>query len=145
MEKEKVLFVVLGGTGDLTTRKLFPAFVDLIEKELIDKNSVFLGMSRKDFTDSDYKEFLVKNSKIKDLKDIKLRYLRGDFTDFSGIKSLKEFIHKNGLQNLNRIYYLSTSFNLFPNIINSLKKNELHKSLGFTRIVFEKPFGSDLN
>src|SRR3990167_4058731 len=95
MEKEKVLFVVLGGTGDLTTRKLFPAFVDLIEKELIDKNSVFLGMSRKDFTDSDYKEFLVKNSKIKDLKDIKLRYLRGDFTDFSGIKSLKEFLSIN--------------------------------------------------
>lgn len=145
MEKEKVLFVVLGGTGDLTTRKLFPAFTELIEKELIDKNSVFLGMSRKDFTDSDYKEFLVKNSKIKDLKDIKLRYLQGDFTDFSGIKSLKEFIHKNNLQNLNRIYYLSTSFNLFPNIVNSLKKNELHKSSGFTRIVFEKPFGSDLS
>ena len=142
---EKIFFIVFGGTGDLTTRKLFPAFVDLIEKGLIDKNSVFLGMSRKFFTDLDYKNFLVKNSKIKDFTDINLRYLRGDFTDFSGIKSLKEFIHKNGLQNLNRIYYLSTSFNLFPNIINSLKKNELHKSLGFTRIVFEKPFGSDLN
>jgi len=142
---EKIFFIVFGGTGDLTTRKLFPAFVDLIEKGLIDKNSVFLGMSRKFFTDLDYKNFLVKNSKIKDFTDINLRYLRGDFTDFSGIKSLEEFIHKNGLQNLNRIYYLSTSFNLFPNIINSLKKNELHKSLGFTRIVFEKPFGSDLN
>ena len=147
--KEKDLtFVLFGGTGDLTRRKLLSAFSNLIQKGLISKKSTLIEVSRRDYTDNDYIDFLTKESderNIKTLKKLNIRYVKENFADKSNFSNLKKVLSECELKECNRIYYLATSFKFFSNIVQGLKKSNLHKKdKGFTRIVFEKPFGNDL-
>ena len=156
MQKEKLTMVVFGGTGDLAKRKLFPAFAELISDSIIAKNSLIVGIAREDLSDEDYKKIICDslelNGKTKEVKskleNVRIKYLRADFSQKDSGKKLKEFLDKYEDKENDRIYYLATSYKLFPNIVNELKNNGLHKnnkSGGFTRIVFEKPFGNDLD
>ena len=150
MKKESVTFVLFGGTGDLTTRKLVPAFAKLIHEGKIKSNSRVIGVSRGNYNDDSYKNLLISGVANKEekgyIKKLKIKYLNADFSKEDGLKGLQPLVsvcepgHK-----CSRIYYLSTGFRFFPNIVKELKRYGLDdKSDGFTRVVFEKPFGKDL-
>jgi len=52
-------------------------------------------------------------------------------------------VSENG-KKVNRLFYLATSYNLFPKIVQELKKNGLlNKGENWSRVVFEKPFGDN--
>lgn len=150
MEKEGVTFVLFGGTGDLTRRKLVPAFGELVHDGKISRNSTIIGISRKKWSDAEYKKFLIDSVSEKDkkghIKRLKIKALRADFTEKGGLDELRTEMNKCELGGkCNRIYYLATSFKFFPNIVRELKRYHLDKQKeGFTRVVFEKPFGEDL-
>lgn len=144
MQKKSITFILFGGTGDLVKRKLVPAFAQLINNQIIGKNSAIIGISRKPFTDAQYKEFLLSsvNGEEKNrIKGINIKYFKGDF-ESSALNGLKEFIEKSE-EARNRIFYLATSFKFFPVIVKELKKQGLSSKTD-ARIVFEKPFGNDL-
>ncbi len=147
MENKEVSFVLFGGTGDLVKRKLVPAIARLVQEGKIRGDSTIIGISRKSWTDEEYKKFLVESVVREEKEHIKMldiRFFQGDFLE-KGLKGLNDLIKKSERKNCNRIYYLATSFKFFPAIIKELKKQGLNKKKdGFTRIVFEKPFGSDL-
>ncbi len=148
MEKKEVTFVLFGGTGDLVKRKLVPAIARLVHEGKIRDDSTIIGISRKHWTDEEYKKFLVDSvlseSEKKYIKNLDIKFFQGDFSS-GGLNGLKKLIDKYEKKECNRIYYLATSFKFFPSIINELKKQDLDKKKdGFTRIVFEKPFGKDL-
>ena len=67
---EKFTIILFGGTGDLAKKKLFPAFVYLIKKRILGKNSTLIGISRKEFSDEKYKEVLSENISEEDKKFI---------------------------------------------------------------------------
>jgi glucose-6-phosphate 1-dehydrogenase len=144
-----VSFVLFGGTGDLTRCKLVPGFADLIHRGVIGKGSKVIGVSRKPLSDAEYKKFLVDSVSDEDYKKhvrtLDVSYLSMDVTKSTDFKKLEKAMAFCGIQGCNRVYYLATSFKFFPDIVNGLKKYDLHKvHKGFTRIAFEKPFGKDL-
>jgi len=150
MKKESVTFVLFGGTGDLTTRKLVPAFARLAHEGKIKSNSTVIGVARGSYNEKSYKKFLIggisDKKEKKHIKKLKIRYLNADFSKKGGLKALQPLVSicEPGYK-CSRIYYLSTGFRFFPNIVRELKRYGLDdKSEGFTRIVFEKPFGKDL-
>lgn len=150
MKKERVTVVLFGGTGDLTKRKLVPAFAEMIHDSLLSKNSTIIGVSRKNWSEEDYKKFLMAGGKDKRersyIKSLDIKHITGDFTKECGVTGLKEIMSKcEKGYSCNRIYYLATSFKFFSRIVGELKRYGLHKgSNGYTRVVFEKPFGNDL-
>ncbi|MAG76033.1 MAG: glucose-6-phosphate dehydrogenase [Colwelliaceae bacterium] len=149
MKKEVVSFVLFGGTGDLTRRKLVPAFADLVHRGELSERSTIIGISRKDLTDKQYKKFLIDSISGKKekahIKKMDVKYIKGDFSKPGGIGALKKELAHCEITGCNRIYYLSTSYNFFPVIVKELKRLGLSKVVkGFTRVMFEKPFGSGL-
>ena len=142
-----VTFVVFGGTGDLTKRKLAPAFAALLKDGVLTKGSTIIGVGRSDYNDKSYKELLVKSAgaSLKDyIKKLDVRYYQGDASVESSLKGLKDLIDESGKKNCERIFYLATSFTLFDDIIKEIHKYKLDKGGCSAKIVFEKPFGHDL-
>ena len=149
VKKEALTFVIFGGTGDLARTKLAPAFSRLIAEGVLKKNSTFIGISRKKMTDNGYRKFLtesVKNSKEKyRFEEINVRYLAIDFSKKENIEKLAQALPFCEIDKCNRIYYLATSYKLFPEILKGLRRfGLLSKNDKFNKIVFEKPFGEDL-
>ncbi len=148
MEKKEVTFVLFGGTGDLTKKKLVPAIANLVHEGKIREDSTIIGISRKKMSHEQYKKYLVDSIKDKGDKEyigkLDIKFFNGDF-DKGGLKGLNELMTKCELDGCNRICYLSTGFRFFPSIVKELKRQGLENvKKGFTRIVFEKPFGNDL-
>lgn len=148
-KKKVVTFVLFGGTGDLTRKKLVPAFANLVDRGVLSKSSTLIGISRKSFSDKQYKKFLVKSIRNKNERKLvgklNVKYLEGDFSNPECFKRLKEMMSNCETRGCNRIYYLSTGFKFFPRIVSNLKRYNLNKAHnGYTRIIFEKPFGNNL-
>ena len=137
------VFVVFGGTGDLMKRKLAPAFAKLFLSGVLNKDSAIIGVSRKKMSDEEYRSLLVSSLYEKKeqeaLRQLSVFYRAGDASREEGLHDLIELL-KNYTR-AEKVFYLATSFTLFPDILSTLKKAGLDKN---SKIVFEKPFGSDL-
>lgn len=141
---KSISFIIFGGTGDLTKRKLIPAIYNLVQNGKIEANSLIVGIGRKDYDDGSYRNYLIDGLKEEDRKKVErlnIKYFRGDVSDKDKINRLREFLDKNEQKKSERVFYLATSYTLFPSIINELKEQGLNEGV---KIVFEKPFGKDL-
>ncbi|MEK6825532.1 MAG: hypothetical protein AABY00_01975 [Nanoarchaeota archaeon] len=139
---KNVVFVVFGGTGDLMKRKLAPAIAKLVVSGIMNKDSVIIGVSRKKMSNEEYQSLLVNSaheSEKEALRGLQVLYTSGDASRPRGLDSLMELLNK--YTNYEKIFYLATSFTLFSPILSVLKKAEFDRG---SKIVFEKPFGSDL-
>ncbi|MDO8563847.1 MAG: hypothetical protein Q7R87_02475 [Nanoarchaeota archaeon] len=143
-----VSFVLFGGTGDLVKRKLAPAFADLLARKVISKRSKIVGVGRKPFSDKEYKQLFidsVEGNLKKEIQSLDVNYVSADFSNPGEVGKIGESLKHCDISGCNRVYYLSTGFKFFPSIVEGLKRYGLDKEKkGFTRIVFEKPFGSGL-
>lgn len=154
-------FVILGATGDLTKRKLIPAIYKLIEDKKIEKFSL-IGVAITD-TNSDTmlesaKGFIdhINEKSWEKLKKAsyfsKLDFY--NFEDYKNLRSLIDQVEKKQDLKGNRLFYLATMPQHFATITGALAqsgivdKKDHHKHSehvgGWTRIVYEKPFGFDL-
>jgi len=147
-------FVILGTTGDLTKRKLIPAIYHLIKNKKI-KNFAFIGSA---ITNTTIEEILQKSQKFISKLDNKIwknliqasYYCQLDFHNSNKYQQLKELItmveKKHNLAG-NRIFYLATLPHHFEMITANLSKNKIvqkNKKIPWSRVVYEKPFGHDL-
>ena len=152
------LVVIFGGTGDLTHRKLIPALYDLACVGCTTRNFQVLGIGRTKLDDAAFSARLhdgaaqskdTRNFTEEGWKDFaeRLHYLVGDAGKREFYPELKKKIvelQKNGASK-NVLFYISTSASLAPPIVEGLGEAGLAKnSEGWTRIILEKPFGSDL-
>tara|TARA_Y100000310_G_scaffold57396_1_gene52590 strand:- start:1821 stop:3242 length:1422 start_codon:yes stop_codon:yes gene_type:complete len=144
-------FIIMGATGDLAQKKLFPAIHRLISKNKIGKNFSVVGIGRKDFTKEKFAELVKKNIKgnestLKILEE-RLYYHKLNFDTKQGYKELGSFLNFTELKHKtkkNRLFYLATLPRHFKSIAQNLRKHGLVKRKGnWSRVVFEKPFGSD--
>ncbi len=147
-ENKSITIVVFGGTGDLIKRKLVPAFSNLLKSGTLGGESRIIGIGRKDFSLEEYKKFLANgdNKLIINIEEMSIFYFKAEISQKNGLKELKVFLDniENG-EETNRIFYLATSYQFFPNIVNELKALGLNEqNNGFSRIAFEKPFGFSL-
>jgi glucose-6-phosphate 1-dehydrogenase len=154
------VMVIFGATGDLTSRKLLPALYNLAKSNLLSREFAIVGIGRNDYSTEAFRQHMGEQlqnfatTKVEpELRDWLLRrlyYVRGEFND-PGLytrlaQALAEVDTKHNTQG-NYFFYLATSPAFFGVIVDNLGVSGLAKQENghWRRVVFEKPFGSDLD
>lgn len=151
--------IIFGGSGDLTSRKLIPALFNLFIDGYLPDDFIVAGVGRTSFGGDDkYTEHLLKGvksfSRRKDnIDDLwnkfkeKVCYLELDLKKDESFASIKDWIlgkTKGWKEHPIVIYYMAVAPQLMPDIAAKLHGQKLCDDPKATRIVFEKPFGRDL-
>jgi glucose-6-phosphate 1-dehydrogenase len=152
-------FIILGATGDLTKRKLIPAIYWLVKDKKIDKFAIIgVANSKSNINQilSESKKFIKKvDGRVWRSIEASCYYQQFDFykpQDFLNLKDVISIVEKKHKLSGNRLFYLATWPQHFEVITKNLVKsgivekyeNQKQKKVGWSRIVYEKPFGYDL-
>jgi len=146
-------FIILGATGDLTKRKLLPAIYHLLENGDL-QNFFIIGAARRPVTAasllSEVKKFIPQiRSEIWAQIEKRTSYVPLRFTekkDYAVLKSNIESIEQKHHLPGQRLFHLATLPDHFSDITLGLLDSGLseEQKSGWTRVVYEKPFGHDL-
>ena len=156
---EPNVFVIFGGAGDLTWRKLMPALFDLSRSQSIPEHFSILAVDRVELSvDQLHKRLhegvnqFSRSGKIagKEWSEFAkhIRYLQGDFkgkTTYSDLSDQCAKLDKDWNAKAQRIFYMATPPSLFGEIPRFLEQAGLASDRERARIVVEKPIGYDLD
>jgi len=150
--------VVFGGTGDLTRRKLIPAFYNLyLSKDMpAHFHIVLIGRSADD--EGAFKNDLLEGvnefsrtgkakKKTWDAFCKNISYQQGDFfaeATYTTIRTTLEALDKKYKQRASRMFYMAIAPQFIEPVTEHLHKYKLCPQAKHDRIVIEKPFGTDL-
>jgi len=142
------IFIIFGGSGDLTRRKLIPALQELSRQNLLPDKFAVLGVGRTRYTDATYREMMAGN--LQDKKELipSLHYLSMDpekREDYSRLAERLSEIIREQQMDPGYIFYLATPPALYNSIPVFLADAGLtsQEDGSWRRIVLEKPFGTD--
>ncbi|MES2430022.1 MAG: glucose-6-phosphate dehydrogenase [Bacteroidota bacterium] len=151
--------VVFGGTGDLTKRKLIPAFYNLYLSTNMPENFRIILVGRTEDKDETFKKELLaginefsRNGKA--LEKVwhefskKLFYLQGDLVLPSLYTDLKVMLNKFDKETASRnqrLFYMAIPPKYIENVVDGLYNTKLCDKVNADRMVVEKPFGTDLD
>ncbi|XP_058798899.1 glucose-6-phosphate 1-dehydrogenase-like isoform X3 [Phymastichus coffea] len=143
-------FILLGASGDLSKRKIYPALWTLYRDNLLLPNTRFFGFARTprsvDYIRNNCEPYVTLRPGEEQLYDEfwKFNYFvngtDGGEQDYAVIDQFVEKFEDG--QEGNRIFYMAIPPDIFPNASRFIKKNAMSKR-GYTRVVIEKPFGRD--
>jgi glucose-6-phosphate 1-dehydrogenase len=152
------LIFIFGGSGDLNYRKLSPALYNLFIDDWMPEKFGIVGIGRTPYNDEDYRVRLLNG--IKHFSRRKgeadghwtefskhVSYLPMDAekdNDYSKIADLVKAKEAEIGEHPNVIFYLSVAPQLMPDIAKKLGALNISSETATTRLVFEKPFGHDL-
>ena len=152
--------VIFGATGDLTHRKLVPALYNLAADGDLPPGTVVIGFARRDKSDDVFRQEMEEATKKFSRQPVQqelwdhfaqnLFYHRSEFDKDEGYTSLAERVDQlDKDHNLGgrRMFYLAAGPEQFEPILSRLKGSGLNQSGaegGWSRVVVEKPFGTDL-
>ncbi|MCB1460484.1 MAG: glucose-6-phosphate dehydrogenase [Nitratireductor sp.] len=143
-------YVVFGGTGDLSERKLIPALYHRACDGQIIGGSRIIGAARADMTSEEFREFarnaLREHVRAEELKEETLNgfierfhYVAVDAKSERGWEELKALL---GDEDRVRAFYLAVGPSLFGDIAAKLHAHGMVRDR--SRLVIEKPIGKDL-
>jgi glucose-6-phosphate 1-dehydrogenase len=150
--------VIFGATGDLARRKLLPGIYNLAHEGALPERFNLIGVSRGDESDEGFQE-IARDSikqfsrrdadpKVLDSLVSRMRYVAGSFDEDDMYDRLGVVAHEfdeEAATPFNRLYYLSVAPSFFPLIAQKLGEHGLaHCEGAETRMIIEKPFGTDL-
>jgi glucose-6-phosphate 1-dehydrogenase len=157
---EPCSIVIFGASGDLTARKLIPAFYHLCKDKQMPPAFRIIGFARREKSAESFRQELRQAldqfSRTKPVDDkvwaefsANIFYCQGEFSDPQAYKKLEQQLSSFGDEKLrnNLLFYLATSPSQFGQVAEMLHDaGLLHKEQdrGWQRIVVEKPFGHDL-
>jgi len=145
-------YIVFGGTGDLSERKLLPALYQRQLAGQLSEPTRIIGASRATLDDQAFRQFAAE-ALSQQLKDDeydeaevarfldRLHYVSIDATSDRGWDDLARLLLEGGAKV--RSFYLAVSPSLFGDICERIRSHGLIH--GDTRIVVEKPIGRDLD
>lgn len=152
--------IIFGASGDLTQRKLIPALFHLCKGNLLPDRWYVVGVGRTGMDDEKFRKTVATSLdgiSVGDATDPSLQdsfisrfhYLPGDSQNPRYYASLQKRLirlDEHYKTDGNRLFYLATPPILYSEIIRQLGVAGLNQSSerGWTRIIIEKPFGSDL-
>lgn len=158
LKKNPAIIVIFGGTGDLTWRKLIPAFYNLYLDKWMPDDFLIVGIGRQDWNNADYlkklKEGIDKFSRKGKAKKAEwdqfakhVVFKKADFTVTALYTSLKKDIaafEKASGAIANKIFYLAVPPIFFDGVAEKIGEAGLATDKALSRIVIEKPFGHNL-
>jgi glucose-6-phosphate 1-dehydrogenase len=146
--------VIFGASGDLTHRKLLPAFYHLFVEGLLPQRFAIVGYARTEMDDEQFhdlaadslKQFAKIDPVGEEWEEFKalLTYVPGEFDNERSMEHLRKHLEQidrtRGTQG-GRFYYCATPPDVYPLIVARLAESGMHTN---AKIVMEKPFGRDL-
>ena len=160
--EEPCSIVFFGASGDLFKRMLLPAVYSMRLAGTLPTDFALVGFARSKYDDDSFREycrtqldaFMPAGKKpegnVWDDFAKRIRYICADFRDVADFVKLKDLLARNdedfGTAG-NHLFYIATPPPVFPVVVQRLKKAGLDRNPeggGWTRIVIEKPFGTDL-
>lgn len=144
-----VTFIILGATGDLARRKLIPAIYALLKNKKI-TNFAVIGVARRPISAEEMLKAarpFVKNVNPAIWRKLQQHsyYQQLDFSqqhDFPKLKQLLAAVEKKQRLSGKRIFYFATLPEHFDRLTHNLAKLKI--VFPTSKLVYEKPFGSDL-
>jgi glucose-6-phosphate 1-dehydrogenase len=150
--------VIFGATGDLTRRKLMPALFRLFLEQLLPEDFAIIGAARSELSDDDFRQEM--RAAIEEFAGVPapeawkrfaaaLSYvpLQGDAGDYADLAAALGAADRERGTGGNRLYYLAVPPQAILGVVEGLSGAGLvgaAEGEGWTRIVIEKPFGTDL-
>lgn len=158
---EPCTVVLFGASGDLAKRKVIPAMYDLAVHDALGPRYAIVGFARTSMQDESFRTAAGEAAKsISEVGPIdpsqwdqfasNLFYNAGDYGDQAAYAQLaKRLAEVEASKNLggNRLFYLSTPPEVYPDIIEQLGRAGLARPSSqdaWVRVIIEKPFGRDL-
>ncbi|KAG5232084.1 glucose-6-phosphate dehydrogenase [Salix suchowensis] len=153
-EESTLSITVVGASGDLAKKKIFPALFALFYEDWLPENFTVFGYARTKMNDEELRNMISgtltcrvnQRENCEDKMDQFLKrcfYHAGQYDsegDFSNLDSKLKV--KEAGKVSNRLFYLSIPPNIFVDVVRSvgLRASSLN---GWTRVIVEKPFGRD--
>jgi glucose-6-phosphate 1-dehydrogenase len=143
-------FIVFGGTGDLSERKLIPALYQRQKAGQFSDPTRIIGASRSELSDDAFRDFArkaiadhvpaadIEHGQVEQFLK-RLSYVHVDARSGEGFDRLKDAI---GDSDRIRAFYLAVAPGLFGDIVGHLGKAGLVTET--SRVIVEKPIGRDL-
>ena len=158
---EPCTVVLFGASGDLAKRKVIPAMYDLATHKALGPRYAIVGFARTAMSEETLRTNLGEAAKsISEVGPIdpklwsdfasNIFYCPGDYNSpESYVQLAKRLTEIESAKNLggNRLFYLSTPPEVYPDIVRQLGKAGLARpssANSWVRIIIEKPFGRDL-
>jgi glucose-6-phosphate 1-dehydrogenase len=147
--------VIFGASGDLTRRKLLPAIYSLAVRDLLPERFAIVGVARTEETDAEFRSRM--KGAVRELGRDRLdekvwkrladgmHYLATDFAADRGEDALVALLAKLDEQRGtagNRVFYLAVPPGAISTLVEELGSRRGERQ-GWTRLIVEKPFGSD--
>ncbi|CAG0913669.1 unnamed protein product [Notodromas monacha] len=143
---------VMGASGDLAKKKIYPTLWWLFRDGLLPEDTAFIGYARSKLTVAELRAKCDQYMKVAPGEEAKYeafwkynRYVAGSYDtrrDFELLdKAFAEF-HKGSSEVGNRVFYLALPPSVFETVTAHIKETCMAPK-GWTRIIVEKPFGKD--
>jgi glucose-6-phosphate 1-dehydrogenase len=153
--------IIFGATGDLVRKKIIKSLLCLYSRDWLPEKFSLIGISRRDFSDKIFKEFLLDNALDGVKQDFsadmigkfleKVSYLKGDFRDKGLYRMLQKTLAEKSSPGIcdNKLFYLAVPPVLYSDMFKNISQSGLAVSCspetGWTRVLVEKPFGNDIS
>ncbi|CAG0896285.1 unnamed protein product [Darwinula stevensoni] len=144
------IFVILGASGDLAKKKIYPTIWWLFRDGLLPKNTLFVGYARSKLTLEEVRGKCESHMMVKGAEQEKLeefwganRYFHGSYDVRRDFEFLNQELEKLVKGNrANRIFYLALPPSVFQPVTTNIKHTCMAPR-GWSRVIIEKPFGKD--
>ncbi|KAL9246592.1 hypothetical protein vseg_020109 [Gypsophila vaccaria] len=153
-DESTVTITVVGASGDLAKKKIFPALFALYYEGCLPKHFTIFGYARSKMTDDELRNMVSKTltcriDKRENCGEKMEEFLKRCFYHSGQYDSQEHFAeldkklkqHEAG-RIANRLYYLSIPPNIFIDAV-KCASSSASSADGWTRVIVEKPFGRD--
>ncbi|CAL9037463.1 glucose-6-phosphate 1-dehydrogenase, chloroplastic [Musa acuminata AAA Group] len=149
-----VSITVVGASGDLAKKKIFPALFALFYEDCLPKHFTVFGYARTQLTDEELRNMIGKTltcriDKRENCGDKMEQFLQRCFYHSGQYSSEENFLEldrklkdKEVGKSANRLFYLSIPPNIFVDVVRCASRTA-SSTTGWTRVIVEKPFGRD--
>ena len=151
MNLEPHLSIIFGATGDLARRKLIPSFYRLLERGELSEGTAIVCLGRKPYSQSQYLDRMQFETFIEQpdhalMSELTamIHYRSFDLEngDAEDLRSIVDEVKTLTNCSDNVLFYLALPTTVFADVAALIEP--LIDEQGWKRVVFEKPFGSDL-
>lgn len=123
------IFVIIGASGDLAKKKLYPSLWRLYLRKKLPENTIIIGYSRSALTVEHLQERAQSYIKVKRGQKRRFRdfwkmnhYIKGSYDAVEGFEFLNQQMIRIGTSQANRIIYLAVPPSVFESVTSSIKE-----------------------